>query len=312
MLEIDHLELLMRALEQVRQEMGGVELSASQLLLELAERELARTSSASVSASASDSDSDSDSDSAPAPAPVSDTHVCAPTNSGGENAYRTNVRVIVHRCSTCEKLWADTRGGRFELTRASRDRVACDCEEVAGDDSAGIPGHVTRTIPPATRRAVLVRDGGHCQVPGCRYDRYLDLHHILPRARGGGHTPSNLVTVCSTHHELLHRDVVRVNQAVDGSLSWDRGGGEPLGIILAMDGDRAEIDHGYMSEFDGPPGTWCLIDAPPETADDEHVCVEPDPDLPSRFPRGRVSFVLGDEYRMARRDEYLPLPPAPG
>ena len=179
---------------------------------------------------------------------------------------------------------------------------------MAGDDAAGTPGHIARSIPPATRRHVLVRDGGHCQVPGCRNRRYLDLHHILPRSRGGGHAPSNLVTVCSTHHELLHRDVVQVIQDEDGSLSWERGEGEPLGVVLALEGERAEIGHDYMSEFDGPPGTWCLIETSPGGAGDEHVFVESDPDAPSRFPRGRTSFVIGDGYRMARRDEYLPMP----
>jgi len=233
--------------------------------------------------------------------------VFVPTNSGGENAYRINYRVIAHRCPDCERRWAETRGGRFELPRAVADRLACDCEEVAGDASAGTPGHITRSIPPATRRSVLVRDRGHCQVPGCRHHRYLDLHHIQPRSRGGGHAPSNLVTVCSTHHELLHRDVIQVLRNADGSLSWERGEGEPLGLILALDGDRAEIDHGYLSEFNGPPGTWCLIDDP---RTDEHVFA--DPDAPTRFPRGRTSFVIGDEFRMARRDEYLPLPVGTG
>ncbi len=46
-------------------------------------------------------------------------------------------------------------------------------------------GHVSRTIPPAVRRAVLVRDDGKCQVPGCRNHRYLDLHHIEHRQHGG-------------------------------------------------------------------------------------------------------------------------------
>ena len=260
----------------------------------------------SVSDSVSDSDPDPDSDSNPA------EHVFRPGGSGGENAFRVNYRIIAHRCPCCEKTWAETRGGRFELTRASRERVECDCEEVAGDESAGTPGHVTRSIPPATRRAVLVRDGGHCQVPGCRRHRYLDLHHILPRSKGGGHAAANLVTVCSTHHELLHRDVVRVTCGEDGKLNWERGGGEPLGIILALDGDRAEIDHGYLSEFDGPPGSWCLIDHPRAEPEDEHVFRTHDGPQPSRFPRGRTSFIIGDEERMARRDEYLPLPAGSG
>jgi len=107
---------------------------------------------------------------------------------------------------------------------------------------------------------------------------------------------------------VLHRDVVRAVRGKDGAQTWERGGGELLGIILALDGDRAEIDHGYLSAFDGPPGAWCLVDTPPEDLSDEHVFVDEPPGATSRFPRGRASFVVGDEYRMARRDEYLLLP----
>ena len=330
-LEMDHFELLMRALERIRKEMGSVDLSASQLLLELAERELAKGDSPGWGPSELPVDNPRGEVLLPAsaglqqPSPVraagpadQPEHVFVPRSSGGENAYRVNHRIIAHRCPDCEKHWAETRGGRFELTQESRERLECDHEEVAGDDAAGTPGHVTRSIPPATRRRVLIRDGGHCQVPGCRNRRYLDLHHIQPRSRGGGHAPSNLITVCSTHHELLHRDVVHVIRNEDGSLSWERGEGEPLGVILALEGERAEIDHTYMSEFDGPPGTWCLIEALPEDSDGEHVAeadgeqvtvfVEPAAEARGRFPRGRTSFLIGDGYRMARRDEYLPMP----
>jgi len=371
-MEMDHYELLMRALTQVRHGFGDVDLSASQLLLELAERELARREEAE-----SDTDSPEHAEhvfageplqngetgdrkrgdggrTAPSPPPAPEGGRGGEgggegwAEAGGENAYRVNYRIIAHRCPACESVWAETRGGRFELTRESRERVECDCEEVAGDESAGKPGYVTRSIPPATRRAVLVRDGGHCQVPGCRHHRYLDLHHILPRSRGGGHAPTNLVTVCSTHHELLHRDVVQVTQEADGSLTWDRGGGEPLGIVLALDSDRSEIGHDYLSEFDGPAGTWCLIETPQEPEHAEHVfgkgdgpastgCLdgEAKPKLsgeevaaaarerdaksehvfgagvrrgPTRFPRGQASFLIGDEERIATWDLYRPLP----
>lgn len=57
--------------------------------------------------------------------------------------------------------------------------------------SAGVPPEdapvaapATQTIPPALRRAVLVRDQHRCQVPGCKNAAYLDLHHLscVPRA----------------------------------------------------------------------------------------------------------------------------------
>jgi len=358
LMQIDHFELLMRALTRIQHLMGDVDVSASQLLLELAERELERLEEEIERDSRKTSDVTSGltapvgevllpasaglQQPSPVRAAVPDgqpEHVFHPESSRGENALRTNYRILAHRCPTCETTWAETRGGRFELTEESRERIECDCEIVVGDDSAGTPGHLTRSIPPATRRAVLIRDAGHCQVPGCRNHRYLDLHHVLPRSEGGDHAPTNLVTVCSTHHELVHRDIVTVHREPDGTLTWHRGRGEPLGVILALDNDRAEIGHDYLSEFDGSPGGWCLIETPADVPSAEHVFhAEPDPepehafgegpDLTTehvfanpeprgptrfprgrtRFPRGRTSFHLGDAHQMATRDLYRPLP----
>ena len=36
-----------------------------------------------------------------------------------------------------------------------------------------------------------------------------DLHHVLPRSRGGADSPFNLVSVCRFHHELLHGSKIR-------------------------------------------------------------------------------------------------------
>lgn len=54
------------------------------------------------------------------------------------------------------------------------------------------------------RRRVLERDGSHCQecnkpladVPTW----FTEVHHILPRERGGGDHPSNLKTLCVVCH----------------------------------------------------------------------------------------------------------------
>lgn len=58
-------------------------------------------------------------------------------------------------------------------------------------------------IPPATRTAVLARDGG------CRYCGVavgLHLHHINYRSEGVDHSEHNLITLCARHHELVHSD----------------------------------------------------------------------------------------------------------
>lgn len=61
----------------------------------------------------------------------------------------------------------------------------------------------SRTIPSATRAAVLRRDQMVCTVDGCRSRYRLQPHHIRPYAAGGDHDSSNLTTVCWYHHHIV-------------------------------------------------------------------------------------------------------------
>lgn len=71
-------------------------------------------------------------------------------------------------------------------------------------------GRVTRTINRATRRAIARRDKGCCQFPGCTNNRHTQIHHIIHWACGGDHTLTNLTTLCSTHHRLVHEGGYRI------------------------------------------------------------------------------------------------------
>jgi len=210
--------------------------------------------------------------------------------SRGENAYATNYRIIEHRCPSCDKAWTEGRAGRIELDERDRALAECDAEVVAGDESAGTPGHMSRTIPPAIRRAVLIRDGGRCQVPGCRHKKHIELHHIVPWAISRSHDPGGLVSLCSTHHAMVHKDVLHVSRDQDGALRWERGFGEPLGVVASIWGEHGELEQADLAEFEGPPGSWPLLRGlwgpiePPEAG---------------RVPRGRQQIRIGDDQRMA-------------
>ncbi len=60
------------------------------------------------------------------------------------------------------------------------------------------------SIPPSVRCAVFTRDRYRCQGRGCVNTRFLEVHHIIPRERGGGNDPANLVTLCNKCHRLWH------------------------------------------------------------------------------------------------------------
>jgi hypothetical protein len=109
-------------------------------------------------------------------------------------------------------LSADGEPGRSELedgTRVSAEtsrRISCDSSLVTVSHSADGAildvGRKTRTIPPAIRRALEVRDRG-CRFPGCGL-RFTDAHHVRHWADGGATSLENCLLLCRFHHRLVH------------------------------------------------------------------------------------------------------------
>ena len=99
------------------------------------------------------------------------------------------------------------RGGavvdRREPSEARGQRVSA--EACAGaEPPRGARG---RYIPAAVRREVYQRDCARCSYidergERCCETRYLEVHHLQPFARQGGHVASNLVLRCRAHNEL--------------------------------------------------------------------------------------------------------------
>ncbi|MEP6464303.1 MAG: DUF222 domain-containing protein [Frankiaceae bacterium] len=87
-------------------------------------------------------------------------------------------------------------------------RLACDAAVsriiTEGPSEVLDVGRRTRTVPPALRKAVVVRDGG-CTFAGCdRPPPWCDAHHIKHWADGGATSLENLTLLCRHHHRLLH------------------------------------------------------------------------------------------------------------
>jgi len=115
----------------------------------------------------------------------------------GEPGPRTQIHV--HECPACAKAEVETPRGTVGLSAEEAEAARCDAK-------VGLPGERNRaTIPPRVRRVVLARDRHRCRRRGCNHTRFLDIHHLVPRARGGSNDPSNLVTLCAACHRLAHR-----------------------------------------------------------------------------------------------------------
>jgi 5-methylcytosine-specific restriction protein A len=88
-------------------------------------------------------------------------------------------------------------------------RLACDAwirrVVMAGPSEPVDIGRRTPVVPPAMRRAVIVRDR-ECRFPGCdRPHTWCDSHHVVHWADGGPTALANLVLLCRRHHRLVHQ-----------------------------------------------------------------------------------------------------------
>ncbi len=114
----------------------------------------------------------------------------------GASASVPPVQIHIHE--ECGRMTVQTHAGPRELGPAEAARVRCDAALCRPG------GRNTTTIPPRTRRQVLARDHHRCQAPGCGRTRFLEVHHLVPRERGGTNEAGNLVTLCAACHRRQH------------------------------------------------------------------------------------------------------------
>ncbi|HEY1620041.1 MAG TPA: DUF222 domain-containing protein [Streptosporangiaceae bacterium] len=102
-----------------------------------------------------------------------------------------------------------------EVTSGGTEPAASGAADPDGGAAGGFPAPVslpldtgtpTPTVPPHLRRAVARRDR-RCAFPGCRQrPAACQVHHLVPRSRGGLTALWNLVLLCPFHHlVVIHR-----------------------------------------------------------------------------------------------------------
>ena len=123
-----------------------------------------------------------------------------------EEATRVDSRAVGSLSSSDAS--AETSSRSAETAR----RVACDTGvvdvQIDREGRIGSVGHRRRTVSPALRRALEVRDRG-CRFPGCGL-RFTDAHHIRHWADGGEIRLDNLVLLCRRHHRAVHEGGMRL------------------------------------------------------------------------------------------------------
>ncbi len=138
-------------------------------------------------------------------------------------------QVVLYRCEACGGA---TVGHDGPVASPSLEaRAACDAETVALGPAGAADGRASKTVPPRLRRAVLLRDGHRCVVPGCTNRLWLEVHHLVPRAAGGSNEAGNLATLCSRHHGLVHEGNLRSVWSEEGRLRWFGRTGREIGRV---------------------------------------------------------------------------------
>lgn len=144
------------------------------------------------------------------------------------------------------------------LDRRVARRIACDAALIAvihhvGEGEPLRLGRKTRTIAPAQRRALRIRDEG-CQFPGCHRRTHLNAHHVRPWSLFGPTDLDNLVLLCRFHHMLVH----------EGGFTVAAGGA--AGSVLAGDPvGTPSIGTASRWIFRDPDGEPVSVGPPPAT-----------------------------------------------
>lgn len=149
----------------------------------------------------------------------------------GDVGVAANQLAFVRKVGT-DETYVQTRDGAMLVPPATAERIGCDATVVPATVNGEIVANASQTIPPATRRQVIVEAGGRCEVPGC-VKCYIEVHHKTFRSDGGTNELRFLIAICWYHHQRIH----------DG--------------YLQLDGDRASgwrFRHADGSAY-GSPGT---------------------------------------------------------
>ncbi len=148
---------------------------------------------------------------------------------GPTDAGRSSYQIAMTVCERCGAGTQQGKGEAFAVEPEVVEMAGCDAQHVHAGERA------TQTIPPATRRAVMRRDGGRCQVPGCCNAVFVDIHHVRPRADGGSHDPELLLVLCGAHHRALHRGRFTIEGRASAGFVFRHADGSPYGQIASPD-----------------------------------------------------------------------------
>ena len=108
-----------------------------------------------------------------------------------------------------------------QLSGEAARRISCDAavSRIITDGPSAVldAGRTIRTVTPAQRRALTVRDQG-CVFPGCGAPpAHCEAHHLIHWASGGNTNLSGMGLLCPSHHWHVHEGRWTLTRHQDGS-----------------------------------------------------------------------------------------------
>jgi hypothetical protein len=120
-------------------------------------------------------------------------------------------------------VWLSGPSGWSLISREALLEMCCDAKLAAAINAPGerLDLHrEVRTVTPAQKRALTLRDGG-CRVRGChRPPEHCRAHHLDWWEHGGPTDINNLVLLCAYHHRAVHRRRWRIEGSPDQTLTF--------------------------------------------------------------------------------------------
>jgi hypothetical protein len=138
------------------------------------------------------------------------------------------------------------------ITKINIEVAAFDIQKIKNPDISGVEyQNGPQKNHSNTREYVLHRDNHLCQhCKGKSKDSVLEVHHIVSR-QIGGNSPKNLITLCSTCHEKVSREKLKLNikplkgfmaEAFMSMVRWK------LVNQLKKQGDTVSHTYGYITK----------------------------------------------------------------
>lgn len=216
-------------------------------------------------------------------------------SQGGE---RPHIGVVIDFDKLIAELGSVTLETGDQLSVEALRRIACDAEVfpavLRGKSEPIDIGRVSRTVPAAIRRLLLLRDKG-CAFPGCtRPGRWCQAHHIRHWSAGGPTALGNLVLPVwapsprHPSHRLGHPDRRRPSHLLPARLGQIRS--EPhrstrstistTSYLIRASGTSSRITRACRLTVRGGPDS-------PVPAQEQRPAMRPDPRSPSRLNLSR-------------------------